>query len=89
MVSDRRSGLTVAAPAQPEPVALAITSTGRRYDAPLEPETQHAVVFAAPRYAATPARVTASGLRPRELPQPAFGLSDPVTGAERLALAGQ
>ena len=36
--------------------------------APLEPVAQRAVVFSAPQYAVAAARVTASGLRPRELP---------------------
>lgn len=89
MVSDRRS-VAAEAPTQPEPVTLAISSTGRRYGAPLEPEAQTAVVFGMPRHAmVAAARVSASGLRPRDLPQPAFGLVETESGAERLALAGQ
>jgi len=89
LVSDRRSVAVTTAPTQPEPATLAITSTGRRYGAPLEPVSQRAVVFTAPRHAVAAASVSASGLRPRHIPEPAFGLTEPESGAERLALAGQ
>lgn len=89
LVSDRRSAAITATPAQPEPATLAISSTGRRYGAPLETVTQRVVVFTAPRHAVAAASVSASGLRPRHLPEPSFGLVEPESGAERLALAGQ
>jgi hypothetical protein len=90
LVSDRRGSAAASPQPEVEPATLAISSTGRRYSAPLEPTAQgSAVVFTAPRHAVAAASVSAPGLRPRHIPAPAFGLPEAESSAEKLALAGQ